>query len=147
MMMLHNRTPFILCLVGGTLLILSGASGSIGLLDELVEGLTHLFGPDFVLTFAIIIGILSALMIIAGALVIVSGVVMTTHHVEIGRILLLVAVVMGVVGLIAGLAQSVISGIIVIDMNIQIMQSLGWLGAIFSVVARIIAEQKHMVDH
>lgn len=146
MMMVHNRNAFILCIVGGALLILSGASGSIGLLDELVDDLTHLFGSDFVLTFAVIMGILSALMIISGALVILSGAVLTTHRVEIGRILLLVAVVMGVVGLIAGLAQSLISGILVVDMNIQVMQSLGWLGAILSMIARIIAEQKHMAD-
>jgi len=141
-MHMHNRTSFLLCIIGGSLFIASGASGTIAVIGDLGEDLAKLFGPDFVVTFAIVMGILAVLACLGGVGVIVGGIVLTTHRVELGRIIVLVAVATGIVGLIVSLVQLIMAGDPIMNLSFQIAQSLGWVGAILSAEARIVAEQK-----
>jgi hypothetical protein len=141
----HNKTPFFLCLMGGILLILSGASGSIALAQELSDDFGLLFGSEFVISFEIIMGILGLLTSMTGLAVIVGGLVLTTQRVESGRNIVLVAVGTGVLGLVMALIQSAMAGRIMMDLGLQVTQSLAWIGAILALQARIIAEQKPMM--
>lgn len=144
LMDIHNRTSFILCLIGGGLLIASAASGTIGMLGEIVDGLSQLFGPHFVMTFAIVMGILGVLTLFGGIGVIIAGFVLTTRRIELGRNMILISVGTGVLGLAMSLVQLIIAGNPMMEPSSQIAQIPGWVGAILSVEARIIAEQKPM---
>jgi hypothetical protein len=141
-MQMHNRTSFLLCMVGGGLLISSAASGTIAVIGDIVDNLAIVFGPDFVVTFEIVMGILAVLTCLGGVGVIIGGIVFTTHRVELGRKIVLVSVATGIAGLIMSLVQSLMAGDPILNLTFQIAQSLGWVGAILSVEARIVAEQK-----
>ncbi|MHA1247062.1 MAG: hypothetical protein ACTSPE_07020 [Candidatus Thorarchaeota archaeon] len=138
---IHNRTPLMLCIIGGSLMLLSGASGAVGVVGDIIDDLQHLFGEEFVVTLSILMGILGMLMMMCGAGVIVAGIVLTSRRVEAGRNIILVAVGTGVLGLIISLFLAAVSGNLAMDWRTQITQSLGWVGAILAIEARIIAEQ------
>ncbi len=145
-MKIHNRNAFILCLVGGVLLFASGASGVIGLIDELAEALREILEFSLVLTLENIMAGLASITIISGIVVIIGGVILTTSEVRIGRIIVNLAIAVGIIGLLMILVQSVMTGTLSMDMTMQLQQSFGWVGAILAFVARIIAEQKPLMD-
>ncbi|RDE15345.1 MAG: hypothetical protein C4K48_04700 [Candidatus Thorarchaeota archaeon] len=145
-MKIHNRNAFILCLVGGVLLFASGASGVIGLIDELAEALREILEFSLVLTLENIMAGLASITIISGVVVIVGGVMLTTSEVRAGRIIVNLAIAVGIIGLLMILVQSVMTGTLSMDMTMQLQQSFGWVGAILAFVARIIAEQKPLMD-
>ncbi|MFX1331272.1 MAG: hypothetical protein ACFE9W_06935 [Promethearchaeota archaeon] len=134
-----------LCLVGGLLMISSGASGAISTLAELAPHLGNLFGTGFVLTFDTIMGILAALTLISGVGVIVGGLVLTTRFYLLGRVVVVFCIVMGVAGLIMSLLQLLMAGTLMMGLSIQLAQSIGWVGAMFSLIAQTIAEQPSML--
>lgn len=142
---IHNRTALGLSIVGGILMIASGASGTLGYLDQLQDALDAVYGSTFTFTLEILLGILAALTAIGGLGVIIGGCILTTQRVEIGRILIMVSVGMGILSLVMSLVQLVLAGIFAMGMMIQIAQSLGWIGAIFSIEARIISAQRPLV--
>ncbi len=125
-------------------MVLSGTSGSLVLARELSEDFGLLFGPEFVMSFEIIMGILGVLTSMTGVAVILGGVILTTHRVELGRNVILVAVGTGVLSLVMTLAESAIAGRIMMDLGLQVTQSIAWIGAILALQARIIASQKPM---
>ncbi len=127
-------------------MIVSGAGGAIDIIGDFIQRIEDVYGAGSVLTFQIIIGILAALTIMCGVAIIIGGFVMTTYRVEAGRNIVLVAVGTGVLGLLLSLIQAVLVGQFYLSWNVQIAQSIGWIGAIFAVEARIIAEQRPMTE-
>ncbi len=124
----------------------AGTSNALDVLDELLAGLSELFDVGFVLTFGVIAGILAVLTFLGGVLVIIAGLVLTTRHVEAGRILLLVAVIISIGGLAMSLVQAILVGNLAIDMRLQVALSIGWIGAILATMARVVAEQAPLVE-
>lgn len=145
-MTLHNRNPMLLCFAGGTLLILSGISGAIGVIGELSEILPYVFGLEFFETFENFMEGLAAWAALGGIVAILGGIILTTEKVWFGRILISAGIVIGVIGLLMTMVQMVTAGVFVMDMIHQLQQSLGWIGAILAFFARIIAEQKPILD-
>lgn len=145
-MKIHNKNAFILCLIGGALLIASGASGVIGLIDELAETLSAVLEFSIVLTIENIMAGLATITILSGVVVIIGGSILTTSRVRAGRIIINLAIAMGILGLMIIMVQSVIAGTIAMDLTMQLQLSLGWIGAILAFIARIIAEQKPLTD-
>ncbi len=143
---LHNRNPLILCLIGGSLILIAGASGAIGVTEDLLTNLDSVVGEGGVMTFELVLGILAGLTIFGGVGVIMGGIMITTRNVEFGRILILLCTCMGVLALTMSLVQLIMVGTLMLDLVVQLAQSLGWLGAIFSIIARVVAEQRPMVE-
>ncbi|MFX1559850.1 MAG: hypothetical protein ACFFBL_04635 [Promethearchaeota archaeon] len=127
-------------------MIFSGFSGAIGVIGELSEVLQYFFGLEFFQTFENFMRGLAAWAALGGSIVIIGGILLTTRWVWSGRILILAGIVIGVVGLLMTLVQMASAGILVMDLIEQLHQSLGWIGAIMAFIARIIAEQKPMID-
>ena len=144
-MKIHNKNAFMLCFLGGVLLIASGSSGVIGLIDELAEALYAALELSLVLTLENIMAGLATITILSGIAVIIGGVILTTSHIRAGRIIVNLAIAMGIVGLLMILVQSVMAGTISMGLTMQLQQSFGWIGAILAFVARIIAEQKSLM--
>ena len=145
-MTLHNRNPLLLSLGGGVLMILSGLSGAIGVIGELTEALPYFFGLTFLESFENFMAGLAMWAGLGGLVIILGGLVLTTEKVRFGRIMILSGIIVGVVGLLMTLVQMASTGVFVMGMIEQLHQSLGWSGAMMAFIARIIAEQKPLVD-
>ena len=124
----------------------SGVSGAIGVIGELSEILQYVFGLSFLVTFENFMTGLAMWAAFGGMVVIVGGLVLTTQKVRIGRIIVSMGIIVGVVGLLMTLVQMASTGTFVMDMIEQLNQSLGWIGAMMAFIARIIAEQKPLID-
>lgn len=145
-MNIHNKNSLLLSLSGGLLMIISGASGAIAVLDVLADALAAAFGLSIVLTFEAVMGYLAVMTIIAGAVTIIGGLVLTTDRVWLGRVILLGAIAASVLGLMITMVQLLMAGTLIMGITLQLQQSLGWVGAIIAFVARIIADQKPLVS-
>jgi hypothetical protein len=142
----HNSNAFLLCLVGGILMMLAGVSGTIQLMGELLLSNEDVMDPTAMMTVEIVTGMLVLLTGLGGLGIIVSGLVLTTRRVQLGRILVALFTGMGVLGLVLNLAQLVMVGTLTMDLMHQVGQSLGWIGAIFAIIARTVAVQKPIVE-
>ncbi len=142
----HNYTSLWMCIIGGLLMILSGASGALGYLPQLQEGVSAFHGETFTLSLEIVIGILAMLTAIGGCIVILGGVILTTSHVEAGRIIVMVAMGMGALGLIMSLVQLLLAGLLAMPLITQLAQSFGWIGAMMAILARNISEQQPILQ-
>ncbi len=124
----------------------SGVSGAIGVIGEVSAIFPYIYGLEFLETFEDFMTGLAMWAAFGGMVVIVGGLVLTTHKVRYGRILISAGIIVGVVGLLMTLVQMASSGVFVMEMIDQLHQSLGWIGAMMAFIARIIAEQKPMID-
>ena len=145
-MTLHNRNPLLLSLGGGILMILSGFSGAIGVIGELSDFLQYFYGLRFLETFENFMAGLAIWAALGGIVIIFGGLVLTTEKVRFGRVLIIAGIIIGVIGLLMTLVQMASTGVFVMGMVEQLHQSLGWIGAMMAFIARIIAEQKPLVD-
>ena len=107
---IYNKASLMLCVIGGSLMIASGASGSLGYMTSLDGTLELVFGTAFMLTFETIIGILAVMTSLGGIGVIIGGFVVTTQRVEAGRIIIMTSMAIGTISLIMSLFQLVLSG-------------------------------------
>ena len=142
----HNSNALLLCLVGGLLMMLAGVSGSIQLIEELMLSNGDVMDPTVLMTVEIVTGMLVLLTGLGGIGVVASGIILTTKRVQLGRILIALFTGMGVLGLAANLAQLVMLGTLTMDLMHQVGQSLGWIGAMFAIIARTVAVQKPIVE-
>ena len=145
-MNIHNKNSLFLAFLGGVLFIISGTSGAIEVLDVLEEALLAAGGFSLILTFEAIMGYLAVMTILAGIVTIMGGLILTTDRVWIGRVILLGAIAAGVLGLLISMVQLLMAGTVHMGITLQLQQSLGWVGAIVAIVARIIADQKPLVS-
>ena len=142
----HNSNALLLCLVGGLLVMLAGVSGTIQLMEELLLSNGDVMDPTALMTVEIVTGMLVLLTGLGGIGIVASGIILTTRRVQLGRILVALFTGMGVLGLAANLVQLVMVGTLAMDLMHQVGQSLGWIGAIFAIIARTVAVQKPIVE-
>ncbi len=127
-------------------MMLAGISGTIQLMGERLLTNGDAMDPTAMMTVEIVTGMLVLLTGLGGIGIIVSGIILTTRRVYVGRILVALFTGMGVLGLVLNLAQLVMVGTLAMDLMHQVGQSLGWIGAIFAIIARTVAVQKPIVD-
>ncbi|MFW9849212.1 MAG: hypothetical protein ACFFF4_08725 [Candidatus Thorarchaeota archaeon] len=127
-------------------MIASGISGTLGYLPQLQETVQLFLSTSMILTLEIIIGMLATLTALGGLGVIIGGFIMTTRFVEGGRIIVMISLATGVLSLIMSLVQLVLAGMISLPLLTQLVQSLGWIGAIMAVMGRTIAEQRPILS-
>ncbi|MCK5302965.1 MAG: hypothetical protein KAJ96_07485, partial [Candidatus Thorarchaeota archaeon] len=132
--------------VGGLLVMLAGVSGTIQLMEELLMSNGEVMDPTALMTVEIVTGMLVLLTGLGGMGIVASGIILTTRRVQLGRILVALFTGMGVLGLAANLVQLVMVGTLAMDLMHQVGQSLGWIGAIFAIIARTVAVQKPIVE-
>ena len=126
--------------------MLAGISGTIQLMGERLLTNGDAMDPTAMMTVEIVTGMLVLLTGLGGIGIIVGGIILTTRRVYVGRILVALFTGMGVLGLVLNLAQLVMVGTLAMDLMHQVGQSLGWIGAIFAIIARTVAVQKPIVD-
>ncbi len=127
-------------------MIASGISGTLGYLPQLQETIQSFLSDSMILTLEIIIGMLATLTALGGLGVIFGGFILTTRFVEGGRVIVMISLATGVLSLIMSLVQLVLAGMISLPLLTQLVQSLGWIGAIMAVMGRTIAEQRPILS-
>ncbi len=126
--------------------MLAGVSGTIQLMEELLLSNGDAMDPTALMTVEIVTGMLVLLTGLGGMGIVASGIILTTRRVQLGRILVALFTGMGVLGLAANLVQLVMVGTLAMDLMHQVGQSLGWIGAMFAIIARTVAVQKPIVE-
>ncbi len=128
------------------MLIISAVSELFGPVADIPNGLVNVFGSEFQAPVTIVMGILAFLTLIGGFGIIVGGIVLTRQNFTAGQLLILIALGMAILGLVMTLVQHFLAGIFLMALTLQVSQSIGWIGAILTLVARIIAEQPRLIE-
>jgi hypothetical protein len=125
-------------LVGGILLLIEGATGSIGFLSLLQEANTIPELADFIWIIDLILWVLLILASGGGITVIVGGYLMTTDRVGTGKFVVGIGAGMGLIGLLISLYPILtaygVGG--VVDFLTIASQSAGWVGAVLTIIGR-----------
>jgi hypothetical protein len=138
---MRNKKAFIMCLVGGILLFLASAIGSIGMYSTIIAFVADQY-PEMVGILDNALLILSFIAGLGGIGVIIGGYMLTTDRFGTGKFIIGIAAGMGLVGLIIVLAQHFMlagtSG--VVDyVNLMVSQGSGWIGAVLAILGRKMA--------
>lgn len=138
---MHNKKAFVMCLVGGILLFLANAIGSIGMYGTIIAFVADQY-PEMVGFLDNMLLILSFIAGLGGIGVIIGAFMLTTDRVGAGKFVIGIAAGMGLIGLIIVLAQQFMlagaSG--VIDyVNLMVSQGSGWIGAVLAILGRKMA--------
>ncbi|MGV9103104.1 MAG: hypothetical protein ACOC38_01940 [Promethearchaeia archaeon] len=135
---MENRNSFILCLLGGLLLVITSATGSIGyfgMLEEL-HAIPEL--QNIIWIVDILLFVLTFIAGLGGSGVIIGGYLLTRARVRTGKFVIGIAAGLGLIGLLIELGKTVyFSGLgILVDFLLLIAQSIGWIGIILSIIGR-----------
>lgn len=140
---MNNRTPFLLCFVGGIILWLKEFVGSIGVFEylDLLYGIPEI--SFFIPVIEILLYVLGIIAVAGGLSVIIGGYLMTTARFGTGKFIVGLGAGMSLIGLIIDLAKLFyISGYAaVFNLLIVISQSLGWIAIIMTIIARRTAKK------
>ena len=141
---MRNMHSFLLCLIGGVLIILQGWPGSIGFLSklELIQAIPEL-QPIYPII-EILLYVLLAIAALGGIAVIIGGTLLTTDRIGTGRFIIGLGAGMSLIGLIIYLGQSIwIAGTAapLFDFATEVTQTIGWIGVILSIVGRRTAKK------
>ncbi len=139
---MQNKTPFLLCLLGGALMIYAGVVGSVGIWGELIS-LAATLAPALADVLFWILVILINIASLGGVGVILGGYLMTTNRFGTGKFIIGLAAGMGLIGfliLIAQMYMAVGFAAFLMVFNI-ISSSAGILGVVITIVARAMARK------
>ncbi|MHA1614602.1 MAG: hypothetical protein ACTSYJ_07125 [Candidatus Thorarchaeota archaeon] len=95
---MRNKIPFILCIIGGALMIYAGVIGSIGFWDNLISYAATI-APGYEDVMLWILVILQNVASLGGFAVIIGGYLITTNRVGTGKFIIGIAAGMGIFGL------------------------------------------------
>ncbi len=140
---LKNKIPWLLCVAGGVMLIISGATGNIGFFDLIAEVVASI--PElvpFLDALEIIRTVLGTLASFGGNTVLVGGFFLTIDRVRTGKILVGLGAGMGIFGLLINIGQ--------IAYTVSFGASINWListamtmngaGVLLTILARMMAK-------
>ena len=137
----RRRLSFLIALISGLLLLIAGVHGSIGILAFALSEITSLL-PQFINVITFTLVILTIVASSGGIAVIIGGYLILRKRTIPGKLLVSLGGSVGSIGFLInlisgiGLAWAIISSAAAIFV---IGQSLGWIGVILSVIARVIA--------
>ena len=129
-----KSTPFILSILSGILLMISGTSGSIGVYGTILSLITSFVENDLVLsTLRVVAFILIFIASLGGISVIFGGYLIYKSQVRMGKFIIGIIAGVGIPGLLLALFTSIIScnfPAVIAEHGI-----IGWTGIILSLIA------------
>ncbi len=135
----RNLLVFVLAIVAGVFLIVSGTRGPVGIYETILKTLPMITADPLILsvagTIALIFVTLSSL---GGFTVILGGFLVYRNHVRTGKLLMSIGTGFGIFSFILLVITIVLSG----DLSIVTSEysPIGWVGIILSFVARTMAK-------
>ena len=141
MLIMSSKSAAILAFAGGALLIIAGVTGSVGVVGKAIEYLIDQLGGP---TAAILSIVLQALYFIADlgvVAVIFGGGLIYTGRKRVAKFIIGIGAGMGLIGFIIILISALFHGwAYTLSFLFIIFQSLGWIGAILSIAATLLAK-------
>lgn len=129
--------------VGGTLLLIAGATGSTGIIGTIIEYLIENLGGPTADVLSHLLQTLNFIADLGGISVIIGGTLIIKQRKRIGQFIIGLGAGMGLVGFLIFLASAFLHGWVnAINLIIIISQSIGWIGIILSITAIILANKK-----
>ena len=131
---MKNKNVMIIAIIAGVLLLISGISG-LATWEAIKEFVTINIADNAVIqiVFAILIFIAS----LGGISVIVGGILIGKDNVGTGKFLITLGAGLGIIGLIVSIYYAYIEG----GLNVWSFFSIGFIGLILSIVARMMAKK------
>jgi len=131
---MKNKNAMIIAIIAGVLLLISGISG-LATWEAIKEFVTNNIADNAVIqiVFAILIFIAS----LGGISVIVGGILIGKDNVGTGKFLITLGAGLGIIGLIVSIYYAYVEG----ALNVWSFFSIGFIGLILSIIARIIAKK------
>ena len=131
-----NRFPFIISVVSGILLVVSGTQGSAGIYGSLIQALASGIEDPIILTvLKIILLLLFLLASLGGFSVIIGGYLIYRLKVRLGRFIIGIGTGIGIPGLLFSILISATSG--TISEMVAQYSIIGWAGILLSIIARV----------
>jgi hypothetical protein len=137
------RFAFVLALVGGILMILAGLTGSIGILGTAFTELQAQF-PQYADLIGWVLLILTFVSSLGGIAVIIGGFLVLGGRLTTGKLIIGLGAGIGLIGVLIGLISGLAQGYGLYTSFIAVFavgQTLGWVGVILSIFARIFARK------
>ena len=127
--------------VGGTLLLIAGATGSTGIIGTIIDYLIENLGGATADLLSLILQALNFIADLGGISVIIGGLLIINQRTRIGKFIIGIGAGMGLIGFLIILVSALLHGWInVINFVTIISQSIGWIGIILSITATILAK-------
>lgn len=140
--MISSKVAALLAYVGGTLLILAGATGSVGIIGTIIEYLINNSGGATADFLSLFLHVLNFIADLGGIAVILGGSLILKERITTGKIMITLGTGMGLFGFLLTLASAFLHGwASVINFLIVITQSVGWIGIILGIAATLIARK------
>lgn len=139
---MRNVKAFVLCLIGGLLMIYAGAVGSAGIWEDLIV-LAQSIAPGFADILAYILLILTNIATLGGVAVIIGAILITTNRVGTGKFIIGIAAGMGIIGFVMlVLNMYLASGIAaVMELYNLLSNSMEILGVVLTIIGRMTAKK------
>lgn len=139
---MRNKVPFLLCVIGGILMMYAGVVGSIGIWEKLLNYATTI-APEAADIVAWILVILANIASLGGVAVFIGGYFLTTDRVGTGKFIIGIAAGLGIFGLIIFIYNMYMAvGVAAFAELLSILTtSASILGPVLTIVARIIAKK------
>jgi hypothetical protein len=139
---MRNKIPWLLCVAGGVMLIISGAAGNIGIYDLAVEIAATI--PElqpYLPTIELVRQVLGVLASLGGNIVLIGGFLLTIDKVRTGKFLIGTGAGMGIFGLIINIAQIAYTTGLGASLNwiIATASTMSGGGVLLTILARLMA--------
>lgn len=131
-----SKSATVLAFIAGVLLIVAGATGSVGIVGTVLEYLIdHLGGPTTDML-SIVFHLLNFVASLGGVSVIVGGILIYIERKRLGKFIIGIGAGMGLIGFLIVIGSALSHGWVhTMTFLLLISQSLGWIGVILSIVA------------
>ena len=141
--MVSSKIAALLAYVGGTLLLLAGTTGSVGIIGTIIVYIIDTLGGATAELLSILLQVLQFIADLGGAAVIIGGSLILNDRRTTGKFMILLGAGMGLFGFLITLASSLIHGwASTINFLLLVTQSIGWIGVILAISATVIVSWK-----
>jgi len=139
---LRNKVPFILCIIGGVLMLYAGVVGSVGIWEEILNYAT-IIAPGSAEIVAWILVILANIASLGGVAVFIGGFLLTTDRVGTGKFIIGIAAGLGIFGFIMLIYNMYMAmGLAAFTELLNILAtSASILGPVLTIIARMMAKK------
>ncbi|MGY5873055.1 MAG: hypothetical protein RTV72_12470 [Candidatus Thorarchaeota archaeon] len=139
---MRNKVPFILCIVGGALMLYAGIVGAVGIWEHILT-FAATIAPGFADIMGWILVILMNIASLGGIAVIIGGYLATTDRVGTGKFIIGIAAGLGIFGLIMNVYTLYMAvGIAAFTELLNLLStSAAALGPVLTIVARFMIKK------
>jgi hypothetical protein len=138
----RNKIAFIIAIIAGLFLIVSGVTGGTGIWGYILNLIVTLIGGEVAIIASYVLLALAILANLGGITVILGGIMFYIGHITTGRFLSSIGAGMGIFGFIILYLLAFYGGwAYLITITAQLINTIGGLGILLSIISSVIAKK------